>query len=66
MAHLLWANQLSLESVAGVGSRMDGTHLRRENLEYPLEGERAGAGLTWKARSTLLLPIWFTLGRDPP
>lgn len=25
-----------------------------------------GRGLTWKGRSTVLLPIWFTLGRDPP
>lgn len=23
-------------------------------------------GLTWKGRSTVPLPIWFTLGRDPP
>lgn len=25
-----------------------------------------GQGLTWKGRSTVPLPIWFTLGRDPP
>lgn len=44
MAHLLWANQLSLESVAGVGSRVGGTHLRQENLEYPLEGVQSWGG----------------------
>lgn len=40
MAHLLWANQLSLESVAGVGPQ-SGPQLKQEALEYHLGGAQS-------------------------
>lgn len=29
-------------------------------------GRACGGLLTWNGKSTVPLPIWFTLGRDPP
>lgn len=35
--------------------------------KLPTMGAGPGGGaLTWKGRSMVPLPIWFTLGRDPP